>query len=81
VPPPLLPAFLNKQKGRDTSGTSQPRPAPAEHMLSSAVCCPQRLQDILAMRKSLGNLSGRLLVNDAPAPASFIRKTSYVPQV
>lgn len=33
------------------------------------------------MRKSLGNLSGNLLVNGQPAPASFIRKTSYVPQV
>jgi hypothetical protein len=33
------------------------------------------------MRKSLGNLTGRLLVNDSPAPAGFIRKTSYVPQV
>lgn len=33
------------------------------------------------MRKSLGNLSGSLLVNGQPAHASFIRQTSYVPQV
>lgn len=39
------------------------------------------LMDILAMRKSLGNLTGGLLVNGSPAHASFIRQTSYVPQV
>jgi hypothetical protein len=39
------------------------------------------LMDILAMRKSLGNLSGSLMVNGQDAPASFIKKTSYVPQV
>lgn len=39
------------------------------------------LMDILAQRKSLGNLTGSLLVNGQPAPASFIKQTSYVPQV
>jgi hypothetical protein len=52
------------------------------HLLLTFVAAPDVLrQDILAMRKSLGNLSGSLLVNGQPAPASFIRKTSYVPQV
>lgn len=37
--------------------------------------------DILAQRKSMGNLSGYLLVNGRPATSSFIRKTAYVPQV
>ena len=39
------------------------------------------LMDILAQRKSVGNLSGFLLVNGRPATSSFIRKTAYVPQV
>ncbi|KAF8066171.1 abcG22 [Scenedesmus sp. PABB004] len=36
--------------------------------------------DILAMRKSVGALSGRLLLNGRPAGRSFIRQTAYVPQ-
>lgn len=39
------------------------------------------LMDILAQRKSMGNLSGFLLVDGQPATSSFIRKTAYVPQV
>lgn len=39
------------------------------------------LMDILAQRKSMGNLSGFLLVNGQPATSAFIRKTTYVPQV
>lgn len=39
------------------------------------------LMDILAQRKSMGQLSGFLLVNGRPATSSFIRKTAYVPQV
>lgn len=38
------------------------------------------LMDILAQRKSMGNLSGFLLVDGQPATSSFIRKTAYVPQ-
>lgn len=38
-------------------------------------------EDMLAMRKSLGNLTGQLLVNGHPATAAFVRHTSYVPQV
>jgi hypothetical protein len=37
--------------------------------------------DILAQRKSTGNLSGFLLANGRPTTSSFIRKTAYVPQV
>jgi ABC-type multidrug transport system ATPase subunit len=37
--------------------------------------------DILAMRKSVGDLSGHLLLNGQPATKNFIRKTAYVPQV
>eukprot|EP00882_Tetradesmus_deserticola_P028957 GHRQ01032306.1.p1 GENE.GHRQ01032306.1~~GHRQ01032306.1.p1 ORF type:complete len:110 (-),score=58.27 GHRQ01032306.1:395-724(-) len=36
--------------------------------------------DCLAMRKSVGNLSGRLLLSGKPANRGFIRKTAYVPQ-
>ena len=36
--------------------------------------------DILALRKSVGNLSGRILVNGARASKRFIKKTAYVPQ-
>jgi ABC-type transport system involved in cytochrome bd biosynthesis fused ATPase/permease subunit len=39
------------------------------------------LMDILAQRKSTGNLSGFLLANGRPTTSSFIRKTAYVPQV
>jgi hypothetical protein len=39
------------------------------------------LMDILALRKSVGSISGRLLVNGQPASKAFIRKTAYVPQV
>jgi hypothetical protein len=38
-------------------------------------------QDILALRKSVGNISGRLIVNGQPASAAFIKHTSYVSQV
>jgi hypothetical protein len=37
--------------------------------------------DILAMRKSIGNLTGVLMVNGARATKRFIKKTAYVPQV
>ena len=38
------------------------------------------LMDILAMRKSLGNLTGTLLVNGRRASRRFVRMTAYVPQ-
>lgn len=36
--------------------------------------------DILAQRKSVGALTGQLLVSGRPATRGFIRKTAYVPQ-
>lgn len=40
------------------------------------------LMDILAGRKSVGNLTGAVLVNARPRKkAEFARKTAYVPQV
>lgn len=39
------------------------------------------LMDILAQRKTVGYLSGFLLVNGQPANDTFVRKTAYVPQV
>jgi alpha-D-ribose 1-methylphosphonate 5-triphosphate synthase subunit PhnL len=39
------------------------------------------LMNILAMRKSVGSLSGQLLVNHQPADASYLHSTSYVAQV
>ena len=39
------------------------------------------LMDILAMRKTVGTLSGQLMVNGQPAGKSYVCSTSYVPQV
>lgn len=39
------------------------------------------LMDILAQRKTVGYLSGFLLVNGEPATQGFVRNTAYVPQV
>lgn len=39
------------------------------------------LMDILAMRKTVGTLSGRLMVNGQLAGKSYLSSTSYVPQV
>lgn len=36
------------------------------------------MQDILALRKSVGDLPGCLLVNGQPASSAFIKHTSYV---
>ena len=38
------------------------------------------LLDILAARKSVGRLTGSVLVNGVPRGVSFARHTSYVPQ-
>jgi ABC-type multidrug transport system ATPase subunit len=38
------------------------------------------LMDILAQRKSTGQLGGALLVNGQRADATYIRRTAYVPQ-
>jgi ABC-type multidrug transport system ATPase subunit len=39
------------------------------------------LMDILAMRKSTGQLSGSVLLDGQPASRAFISHTSYIPQV
>ena len=39
------------------------------------------LMDILAGRKTMGNLSGTILVNDRPRRKSDKHHTAYVPQV
>jgi len=38
------------------------------------------LLDILAARKTIGQLSGSVTVNGAPRASEFVRKISYVPQ-
>jgi ATP-binding cassette subfamily G (WHITE) protein 2 len=38
------------------------------------------LMDILAQRKSVGALTGQLLVGGRPAGRAFMRRTAYVPQ-
>lgn len=37
--------------------------------------------DILSARKTVGRLTGQVLVNSRPRSADFTRKTAYVPQV
>lgn len=66
----------------------RPSPAPLCHppnlspqaLLGPSGAGKSTFMDILAMRKSVGNLSGRLLVNGCRAGKRFIRKTAYVPQ-
>jgi hypothetical protein len=63
-----------------------PSPPPQTHTHTQALLGPSgagksTLMDIMAQRKSMGNLSGYLLVDGQPATSSFIRKTAYVPQV
>jgi len=65
--PSLLPCFLPV--------------APTQALLGPSGAGKSTLMDILAQRKSMGNLSGFLLVDGQPATSSFIRKTAYVPQV
>jgi ABC-type multidrug transport system ATPase subunit len=38
------------------------------------------LLDILAARKTVGRLTGRVCVNGAPRTSDFVRRISYVPQ-
>lgn len=59
------------------------QPSANNHWMDAAVhgehACV--LQDMLAMRKTVGTLTGTLLVNGCPASPKFISSTSYVPQV
>ncbi|KIY92351.1 hypothetical protein MNEG_15612 [Monoraphidium neglectum] len=56
------------------------RPGEMQALLGPSGAGKSTLMDILAMRKSLGALSGRLLVGGAPATKGFVRRTAYVPQ-
>lgn len=55
------------------------RPA-AQALLGPSGAGKSTLMDMLAQRKSMGALSGAVLVDGAPADGSFIRRTAYVPQ-
>lgn len=39
------------------------------------------LMDILALRKSVGELTGQLLLDGKRANKSFVKQTAYIPQV
>eukprot|EP00879_Flechtneria_rotunda_P017044 GHRR01017850.1.p1 GENE.GHRR01017850.1~~GHRR01017850.1.p1 ORF type:complete len:820 (+),score=223.92 GHRR01017850.1:95-2554(+) len=55
-------------------------PGEMQALLGPSGAGKSTLMDILAQRKSMGNLNGFLLLNGRPATSSFIRKTAYVPQ-
>ena len=55
-------------------------PGEMQALLGPSGAGKSTLMDILAMRKSVGALTGKLLVGGRPAARSFIRKTAYVPQ-
>lgn len=54
---------------------------PAQALMGPSGAGKSTLMDILAQRKTVGHLSGFLLVNGQPATDKFVRKTAYVPQV
>jgi ABC-type multidrug transport system fused ATPase/permease subunit len=56
------------------------QPGEMQALLGPSGAGKSTFMDILALRKSIGNLSGRLLVNGARASKKFIKKTAYVPQ-
>ena len=62
----------------DVWGIAQPGEMQA--LLGPSGAGKSTFMDILALRKSVGNLSGRLLVNGQRANKKFIKKTAYVPQ-
>ncbi|GBF96283.1 ABC transporter G family [Raphidocelis subcapitata] len=62
----------------DVWGSAQPGEMQA--LLGPSGAGKSTFMDILALRKSVGNLTGRLLVNGVRATRRFVRKTSYVPQ-
>ncbi|KAI8468849.1 MAG: P-loop containing nucleoside triphosphate hydrolase protein [Monoraphidium minutum] len=62
----------------DVWGIAQPGEMQA--LLGPSGAGKSTFMDILAMRKSIGTLSGRLLVNGSRASKRFIKKTAYVPQ-
>jgi hypothetical protein len=52
----------------------------AQALLGPSGAGKSTLMDILAQRKSTGNLGGSMLVDGMPATGSYIRRTAYVPQ-
>jgi len=53
---------------------------PHQALLGPSGAGKSTLMDILAQRKSVGTLTGQLLVGGRPVARGFIRKTAYVPQ-
>jgi len=56
------------------------RPGEMHALMGPSGAGKSTFMDCLALRKSVGELSGQLLLNGQPATKSFIRKTAYVPQ-
>ncbi|KIY99385.1 hypothetical protein MNEG_8579, partial [Monoraphidium neglectum] len=63
---------------KDIYGAAQPGEMQA--LLGPSGAGKSTLMDILAQRKSTGNLGGSMLVDGMPATGSYIRRTAYVPQ-
>lgn len=74
----VQPTYQASRSAADLNGSLQCSHQPGANMPAATVC---PMQDMLAMRKTVGSLTGRLLVNGQPATASFIRHSSYVPHV
>ncbi len=55
-------------------------PTQCKALLGPSGAGKSTLMDILAQRKSVGTLTGQLLVSGRPVARGFIRKTAYVPQ-
>ncbi|KAI8470965.1 MAG: hypothetical protein J3K34DRAFT_520870 [Monoraphidium minutum] len=55
-------------------------PGEMQALLGPSGAGKSTLMDILAQRKSVGTLTGQLLVGGRPVGRGFIRKTAYVPQ-
>jgi ABC-type lipoprotein export system ATPase subunit len=53
---------------------------PMQALLGPSGAGKSTLMDMLAQRKSTGQLGGTVLVDGLPADSSFIRRTAYVPQ-
>ena len=56
------------------------RPGEMQALLGPSGAGKSTLMDILAQRKSTGELTGALLANGAPPGADFVRMCAYVPQ-
>ncbi|KAI8464872.1 MAG: P-loop containing nucleoside triphosphate hydrolase protein [Monoraphidium minutum] len=66
---------------KDIWGIAQPGEMQARRaLMGPSGAGKSTFMDILALRKSVGTLTGRILVNGHRATKAFIRKTAYVPQ-